>query len=322
MFWLRVLHRQDFAGLVRWPGMKPTPLEQSIFRTITWFSLFEYPLTVFEVWKWLMEPDRVYDLAEVHAVVSESEWLKDRTQVQNGFIGLAKESLSEQIAIRQERFLDSVRKYKSLRRVSYWFQFLPGVRGVAATNTMAWWHTTGESDIDLYIITKPKMIWSTRLFLVAPFKLLGKRPGAAAGKQDPFCFSFFNCIDNLALESLQIERDYYLAFWTKSLIPVLDKDGVFARHVQENRWASARLPHSRLRKAHHQHKPRQVRALPIQISFFEPVARFVQKRFFPTSIREIANMDTRVVVSDQMLKFYPTDRREQYRDMFESKVKL
>ncbi len=302
--------------------MESTPLEQAIFRTITWFSLFSYPLTIFEIWKWLMGPDRMYDLAEVYCVVYDSKWLNEQVKIENGFVGLACEPVFEQIATRQERFLDSVRKYKTLRRASYWFQLLPGVRGVAATNTMAWWHTTGESDIDLYIITKPKMIWSTRLFLVTPFKLLGKRPHATGTVQDPFCFSFFNSADNLALEELQIERDYYLSFWIKSLIPVFDKDNVFAKHELENRWVQSQLPHVRSRKIHHHHQPRSAHALPIQTRFFEFVARAVQQRLFPSSIREIANKDTRVVINDQMLKFYPTDRRESYRDAFESKVKL
>jgi hypothetical protein len=297
--------------------MQPTPLEQAVFRTLAWFSLFEYPVTVFEIWKWLFSPDRTYDLVEVCRVVEESSWLCDRIQTKQGFVSLAGASMTDLVCVRQERFLDSVRKFKALRRAAYWFQFLPGVRAVGAANTMAWWHTTADSDIDLYIVTKPKFIWSTRLFLVTPFRLLGKRPHTSDEVQDPFCFSFFNSSDNLLLEDLQIEHDYYLAFWTKSIVPVVDKDDVFARHFQENRWAHTQLPHARLRAVHHQHQPRPVRALPFQSRWFEWVARPVQKRLFPDEIRELANKDTRVVVTDQMLKLYPTDRREQYRNAFD-----
>jgi len=298
--------------------MEPTPLEQAVFRTVAWFSLFSYPLTTFEVWKWLLLPDRPYDLAEVYRILDESPWLETKLQREKGFFALlGTQSISGQIKVRQDRFLDAVRKFASLRRAVTWFQLFPGVRAVAAVNTMAWWHTTRESDIDLYIITRPGMIWSSRLLLVTPFKLLGKRPHIDSGAENPFCFSFFNTVDNLGLESLKIKRDYYLSFWSKSLVPVLDKDKCFDTHVLENRWVNTTLPHAKPRAIHHHHKPRAFGSAPIQPKFIEPLARVVQRKKFPSNIREIANKDTRVVINDQMLKLYPIDRRETFRDEFE-----
>lgn len=302
--------------------MQPTPLEQAVFRTLAWFSIFSYPLTIFEVWKWLLEPDRSYNLSETYRILDESVWLSSKIEKRDGFVALiGKISVDEQVKERQNRFLDAVTKYASLRRAAVWFQLFPGVQAVAAANTMAWWHTNEHSDIDLYILTKPKMLWSSRLFLVAPFKLLGRRPDKVTRVRNPFCFSFFNTSDHLNLEALRIERDVYLAFWSKSLVPVFDKKDLFEKHTQANRWADVLFPHAKLKALHRHCQPRRFPQLPLQTVIFEPLARSVQRNHFPKHIQQLKNRDTRVVINDDMLKLYPTDRREMFRDEYESILK-
>lgn len=298
--------------------MEPTPLEQSVFRTLAWFSLFAYPMTAFEVWKWLFKPDRSYDLAEVYRILEISTWLDEKLQRKQGFFALREGlKIEEQIKGREVRFLDAVRKYKKLRHVAMFFWCLPGVRAVAAANTLAWWHTNEQSDIDLYIITRPGMIWTTRLLTVFPFQLLGQRPGSSEVVKDPFCFSFFQSADYLQMEELRVENDYYLAFWAKSLVPIFDKDQCFEEHKKENHWANVCLPNTAVRRVHTYHTPKIRFVLPMPLRWAEPIARSFQCRRFPPQIKELANKDTRVVVNDCMLKFYPNDRREQYRDAFE-----
>ena len=297
-----------------------TDLELSIFRTICWFSLFEFPLTHFEIWKWLLKPHRAYDLFEVSQSLLQSRWLHDRLQTTNGFYSM-KIGRTQQdcLAQRHVRFLDGVRKYRKLRSACHFFQLLPSVRAVAAANTLSWWHTTEKSDIDLYVVTHPKKIWSTRLFLVFPFLLTGNRPAEETDdRKDPFCFSFFSTTNALQLESLKWDaEDYYLAFWVKSLVPMLDRSSVFAEVSALNRWADVLLPNARPRTVHPVHKPKRVFSLPIQHGIFEPLFRTIQKKKFPASLRELANRDSRVVITDEMLKFHDNDRRAQFSAQFQ-----
>lgn len=290
----------------------PTPLEQSIHRTVAWFSLFEIPVTAFEAWKWMLAPDRTYRLEEVYAAL-EGEWLRGRLAGANGMWTLV-EASNATAAHRRERFLDAARKYGRLRRAARYLARVPGVEAVAAANTLALWDTRPDSDIDLFVIVRPGTIWLARLLMVTPFALTGKRPGASS--EDPFCFSFFATTDALDLAALRVgEGDPYLAYWTRSLVPVIDR-GAFAAFGEGNAWASAVLPHARSKRAHAvlAARPGRRRAASGLGTRLEPLARRLQLRRFPARIRDLMNRDSRVVVNDAMLKFHDNDRRAHYRD--------
>lgn len=309
-------------------GLEPTDLELSILRTAVWFSQLEQPITAFEIWKWLLTPARTYGLGEVYAALERSEWLiakiehRDGLYVLRGSVGVA-----ELARARREKFLDAERKFCSLKRVASFFHLVPGVCAVGAVNTLAWWSTNTKSDIDLFVVTKPGSVWASRFWLVLPFALLGRRPcsppcqgGEGGGlNRDPFCFSFFVTNDATQLESVCLSRDYYMSFWVKSIVPILDRGEWFAKIDQLNRWSSRHLPNARGREFHHRHRASWVPALPIQFKILEPILRKLQRDRFPSTLRELANRDTRVIITDQMLKFHDNDHRAEFRDRFEKR---
>ena len=101
----------------------PTLLEQSILKTLCWFSVTDYPVTGFEIWKWLLEPDRAYELSEVFRVLESSEWLHNRITNENGYYMIQNDSISlpcegegrgegfDRVGLRQEHYLDAIRQY-------------------------------------------------------------------------------------------------------------------------------------------------------------------------------------------------------------------
>ncbi|MFA4845338.1 MAG: hypothetical protein WC654_02160 [Patescibacteria group bacterium] len=300
-------------------ALQPTDLERTVLKTVLWFSMFSQPVTVFEIWKWLIQPSRTYDLCEVQSILERSEWLKLKLKASRGFYALKSETpIAQWIVNRQERFLDAERKFKRLRRVARFFRLLPGLRAVAAVNTLAWWGTSAKSDIDLYVVTKAGLIWSSRFWLVLPFAILKARPSHERAGQNPFCFSFFSTHETLQMEALCFPRDYYMAFWVKSLVPVIDRDGCFPELHKVNRWATSMLPNARARAIHHRHTAGYVPSVPVQTRLTEPLFRSFQRARLPSRLRELANHDSRVVVSDGTLKFHDNDRRLEFRDRFEA----
>ena len=294
-----------------------TSLEQSILKTLCWFSVTDYPVTGFEIWKWLLEPDRVYDLSEVYRVLELSEWLRFRMMSIDGHYSLRQEVPSS-LSVRQEHYLDATRKYKKLRRAARFFSLFESVRAVAAVNSIAWWNTNASSDIDLFIITKPGSIWSARFWIVAPFILFGIRPHTeSANVQDPFCFSFFASRSALKMEPLRLkEGDHYFAFWAKSIVPLFDRDGSIESFHRANVWAHTQLPNVSIR---HSSVPSFA---PVRHSgLFESFYRSVQQKRFPNSIRSIANKDSRVVITDDILKFHDLDRRAEFQKKYEETFK-
>lgn len=303
----------------------PTDLEQSITRTLCWFSVMNYPITGFEIWKWLIEPARAYDLSEVYRVLEMSEWVKGKVQVRCGRYQLRSPSPLEgegrgEVSHRSAHYLDSVKKFRKLRRATHYFRLFSSVRSVAAVNSIAWWSTTEKSDIDLFVVTKPKSIWSTRFWMVLPFLLFGVRPGSS--DQDPFCFSFFTTSKALAMDHLRLkEGDHYFAFWLKSMVPMFDHDHHFDRLQDENTWADRVLPNASSRSIHPLH--RSSSPFPSFPSFppLESFHRSLQRKRFPIAIRNLANKDSRVVISDDMLKFHETDRRAEFENAYQESIK-
>ncbi|MBU0531159.1 MAG: hypothetical protein ABIG32_03910 [Candidatus Uhrbacteria bacterium] len=288
-------------------------LDQAIFRTVAYFSLFEYPLTAFEIWKWLLAPEDRVSFEQVQTCLDRSDFLSDRVVRHGAFWGLTGANVAGLVATRHERFLDAVRKYKRMKRVVRYLQLIPSIRGVAACNTLAWDNTRPSSDIDIFIVVCEGSVWTTRLLAVSPFKILKMRPGAS--KRDPLCFTFFLSDTNLDVSSLALEGgDPYLIYWSRSLVPVFDRDGVFAEFARANGWLDASLPNAKLSAWHRERAVNSAARSFRPPSWLETFARRIQKRRFPEVIQNMANRDTRVVVSDAMLKFHDNDRRAEYRD--------
>ena len=316
-------------------------LEQSVLKTLAWFSVSNRSVTGFEIWKWLLEPDRTYSIADVYFALSSSEWLRNRMNVTRGFYCLRSPLLTKEgtgevrtevydpsptsvslqwIFRRQDHYIDAIRKFHKLRRAAYFFELFESVRTVAAVNSIAWWNTDATSDIDLFIVVKPNSIWSSRFWIVAPFILFGIRPHVQE-TIDPFCFSFCVTTNNLSMDHLRLkEGDHYFAFWAKSIVPIFDRDKNLEQLDQENPWASTMLPNASTRRVHSRHRPHRVFPIMRHTGLFESVYKSIQQKRFPSSISSIANKDSRVVITDDMLKFHDNDRRAEFEERYKQIV--
>ncbi len=299
----------------------PTDLERSILHTVCWFAVHQYPVTSFEVWKWLWFPCCPTTLGVVRRTLAESAWLADRLETADGFYALRGADVAVLARQRLEREGDARRKFRYLRLAARWLSWIPTVRGVAAANTLSWWHTRPESDIDLLVLAEPGTLWVTRFLSVAPFIAFGARPGRTIA--DPFCFSFFLDADDANVKPFALfGGDPYLAFWSKSLVPVV---GAWEPYHAANAWAGEMLPHARPRASHPRltRHPLFARRGNVLRSFFvrlEPWARRLQEFRLPAVLRMRANEDSSVVLTRKALKFHDVDRREEFRDRFQELV--
>jgi hypothetical protein len=270
-----------------------------------------------------MEPQRNYGLAEVYAVLERSSWLAQRLESKDGFFCLRDNCVAELLLQRRKKFVDAEKKFRSTKHAARFLGVLPGVRAVGAVNTLAWWATDAQSDIDLFVVSKRGLVWSTRFWSVLPFALFGRRPSGnqklEKTRSKKFCFSFFVTEDFLNFEELCIARDHYMCFWMKSVVPILDHTGFFLKMDSANRWVNTRLPNARARFLHSRHSPVELSLL-MQPRILESVFRYLQRRRLPSNLRELANKDSRVVISDKILKFHENDRREELRDGFEKRL--
>lgn len=294
-------------------------IDQDIYRTIAYFSYFNYPLTAFEIRKWQLSSDYTHSLGEILSSLAN---LKRSRQVRNhsGFWGLqSKHSIEDQVHTRHERFLNAVQKYQKLRRLMRYLVRLPHVKGIAICNSLAFHFTESRSDIDLFVVTEPNRVWTTRLLAVTPLALLKQRPGEA--KVDPIDLSFYVTQKSLDISKLRVASDdWYLALWSKNLLPIYGRPELWQAWQQNNTWVNRLVPNAVERRPSRVLRFAEHRRLPRLLS--EARARQIQQKKFPAEIKEQANQDTRVVVQTDMLKFHKNDRREEIRTALKEKMSI
>jgi hypothetical protein len=113
--------------------------------------------------------------------------------------------------------------------------WIPGIEMVAVVNSLSMYATHADSDIDLFIITQPGMLWFTRLLVTLTLWRHGVwRHGAdIAGN---FCLSFWITTDALDLERIAIENDIYLYNWIYHLKPIFTQGDTYEQFLEANNW--------------------------------------------------------------------------------------
>lgn len=305
------------------PAERLTPLHKAIVRTLAYFDVFDYPLTLVQCRKWLIADKEDLDRPTMSNVLDAltSAPLTDLVREKDGFYFLGdREAIMEE---RLQRALWADRKYARARRVIRLLTFLPFIRMIAVVNTLAISHSRDASDIDLFIVTTAKRVWTARFWSAVALKLLRLRPEEA--RRDGVCLSFFIDERHLDIEHLRLsESDMYLAYWVDQIVPAYDPGNHAAAFRNANQWIMRSLPMSygvqpiRARRVTETFMSWLIRGA-IEIvhawklgAALERLYRRIQLHMLPETLQTMANNDSRVVVSDTLLKFHTNDRREQF----------
>lgn len=301
-------------------------LEQAILRTIIYFGIFDYPLTLMEVWKWLNQPDQAYSLDQVQEALDN---FKTKIETKNGFYFLiGGNSLVDK---RLSRYNLAEAKFKRALKFIKFLKFIPFIKMIAVCNSLAYSNASKEGDIDLFIIADKDRLWLTRFLAVGFLKLLRVRPRLES-KQDTIDANFFLSNEDLNIKSSQIsEHDVYLTYWIDQLVPIFDADDTYQKFQIANNWIKQILPNAfgydtadrrRISNNFFSKIIRLKLKWILGYNFFEKVVKKFQLKILPQDLREMMNQSTKVIVNGQMLKFHREDRREEYLKKFNEKLKL
>lgn len=277
-------------------------LEQAILKMITFFDLFSYPLTAWEIKRYL---DDRFSLLSILRVLKSSSTIVS----QDGFYFLL--GRQENIVTRQKRHNYSQAKLKIAHRFSRLFSWCPTLRMIALANSIGQNNLRRESDLDFFIITSPGRIWLSRLYCTGLAKILNSRP-TARNKQDKVCLSFYLASDRLNLTDLKLkDGDPYFEYWQRSLILLYNKNETYEKFLAANSPDFLeKLPSPLLEK-----RPRNFLG-----SGLENLARRLQLMIMPEALKQKMNQGQGVVINDQILKLYLVDRRQEFFDKYEEKL--
>ncbi|MFA6307430.1 MAG: hypothetical protein WCS88_01975 [Patescibacteria group bacterium] len=304
-------------------------LEKAILKTIAFFDVFSYPLTASELWKWLYKPQQKYSLADLRETLATSQILKDKLDSKEGFYHIkGRDSIYLK---RKQRNNLAERKFRKVIYLAKVYRFIPFVRMVAVCNSLGYSNAGEKSDIDLFIISRRGTIWLARFFTILIVKFLHMRPREDS-KKDTFCLSFFVDEKYLNIESSQMNKDdIYYPYWLTNLIPVYNPDGLYEKFLEENHWYKNYLPNAypnQFAKEVYSSLLSKISNIIIAFIFNPPfIRRFVynfyrmiQIKIIDKNLKTLINIDTRVIVNEQMLKFYSNDNRELFAKQWRERV--
>lgn len=201
--------------------------KQIILETLHYADIFDYPLTVEEIFKYAVEPLKDADptsLSELRGA--------------GGYYCLP--GREEIVGLRRRREEWSRPKSRKAQRIASLLKFIPWIKLIGVTGALAMGNSDEEDDIDLMIITSSGRLWLTR-GLVAAFLLLTGQYRRANKIKNRIC-------PNLMLSEKALEfpdRDLFTAHEIVQMKPIFERGNTYQKFLRANKWIKDFLPNWR-----------------------------------------------------------------------------
>ena len=199
--------------------------ELAVLRSVTYAALFDYPLTLAQLQASLIGVRA--DAETVAAWWRTSDLLQATIDHQDGlYFPSGRCDLLRTRARRETVSRDLIDRH---RRILAVVAGMPFVRMVALSGSLAHLNAEASADLDLFVITAPRRVWSVTLCLLVIARLFGWRRR--------LCLNYVISEDALRVEP----GDLFSANQIIHLRPILGDD-VFARFVAANPFVRAIYP--------------------------------------------------------------------------------
>jgi len=211
--------------------LKPDQVEAGVIRTLLYFDIFRYPLTLEEMIKFHPEKSNKKD------IINAISFLRNKLVVfkLDNFYSLHPDNAF--IQRRKAGNELAKKRLQTAKKFSWLISKFPFVRAIMLSGSLSKDYMEMNSDIDYFIITEPGRLWLTR-GLLALFKRM-----FLLNSHKFFCTNYL--IDS---QSLEIEeKNIYTAMETTTLIPVYGK-ALYEKFINKNQWTKNHLPNMELHR--------------------------------------------------------------------------
>lgn len=190
-------------------------------KTILYFSIFRYPLTLEEIHSYTNHTIIEETITELEKLVSEEIIKKvDDFYVYNKDL--------DSVPKRLKGNLEAKKALKIAYKKGNLIAKFPYVKAVGISGSLSKSYYDKNSDIDFFIITEPNKLWICRTFLILYKKIF------LLNSKKYFCVNYFISTSQLEIE----EQNRFTATELKTLIPMHGKE-VFEEFYKANHWVTA-----------------------------------------------------------------------------------
>lgn len=300
----------------------PTHLEQAILRTLRYFDIFSLPRTATQLWQFLLVPNpdaptrweghHRYSLAEIRSALAHSSFLHTKLATQWGYYFL--KNRPGIVAARLQHHRLAQEKSQILYRVTRLLAWVPFVKMIAISGSLALANAKPSSDLDVLLVVRAGRIWMARFLLIGLTQVTGRRRKHwDQAASDKVCLNHY--VTDTALTIAPEIRNEYTAVLYAHLRPLYGMDTLREFHAANAGWMKRfamydsnqllpplpAVPYRRLREKVKRQLEGWLR---------EPPATWVERRLESlqraTIMRHTRPDDGgRVVVSNHELAFHP-----------------
>lgn len=203
-------------------------IDTAIVRSILYASVFEYPLTLAQLRHALLE--HAAGETDILAAYASSARLRQAVEYRDGFF--FPRGRRDLVAIRRRREAHSRLFLARHRRLLTLVCALPFVRLVALSGSVAHLNLDGDGDLDIFLITRGRRVWSVTVAVLLLAKLLGQRR--------TLCANFVLADSRLSVD----QRDLFTANQIVHLKPVVGRE-VYAAFLDANAFVFRFYPNAR-----------------------------------------------------------------------------
>ncbi len=300
--------------------MRKSADEKNILFTLAFYDVLNYPLTAFETWKYLIaDEENSTEKSEHSFKISYEKVLKILTdlerrkiiQKEKGFYFLP----SQRELVKKRIFAEKISSMK-IERVKKWakvFNFIPYVRGVFLTGTLAMKRSFAEGDWDVIVVLKKNRIWLGRFFAILFLHFLKKRRHKKRTK-NRFCLNHFLAEDGLKLE----EKNHFSANEVIFSLPIVNANLHRKFLLKNKKWIKKIRPNFYAQKKFWMKKNERKFSLKffleifLEVIFLGKILNYFCKKFMIKKIENNPKTYWRgadIRYSDRALVFLPEPQR-------------
>ncbi|MBT3512107.1 MAG: adenylyltransferase/cytidyltransferase family protein [Candidatus Pacebacteria bacterium] len=209
--------------------------EAAVLLTITYSDQFKFPLTKKEIAQRLIKISVTENkLGETLINLSKLNLIENK----GGFWKLSKGT--DQVKNRLRRANYSQQKWLEVDKLLSVIGWIPWIRGVAVTGSLAVDNVTVNDDIDLMLVVAPQRLWLSRVLVSLSSLWVGKRRTWQGNEENSWCFNLW--LDDKHLGLPKNKRNLYSAYEVCQTKWMLDKAGIEKKFYQNNYWVKNLLP--------------------------------------------------------------------------------
>lgn len=283
-------------------------LTHSIIKTLCYSQIFSYPLTISELYKYLIHNKKVTREEVSLELYKNRNFFLEASQyvVLPGDFKL--------VRVRSERAVNSRKKLAKAMFTANLLGYIPSIKMIGISGSLSMYNAKKNDDIDLFFVTSKDFLWATRFLVNITLLLFGEKRGVKEKfAKDKICPNMFVAEDNLCVP--KEKRSLYVAHEAVQLKVLYSKDNTYQKFIQENKWVLRYMPNvfeKILVK-----KNKQMKSSTLRVKAKTAIEYFFYKAQYSYMKKKITNEK----VGRNYAFFHPVNQKSAIDSLFKLKVK-